>query len=246
MPGLGVPVPKPIVLGHEGAGIVEALGTGIRNLAIGDAVVLSGGSCGACPSCRAARPTYCRDTMKLSFGGMRADGSSPLTQHGERIAGAFFAQSSFATHAVVPERSAVKIAKDLPLHLMGPLGCGIITGAGAVIETFKIRPGESLVVFGVGSVGLAAVMAAQLAGASSIVAVDLDQSRLDMATSLGATHALVSNAATLNALREIEPFGFNFSFNTTTAPLVYAMALDCLSMEGHGGLRDPSARGMVT
>ena len=159
--GRGVPVPLPIVLGHEGAGIVQSVGCGVRGLKSGDRVVLSGASCGLCPSCRAARPTYCRDAMRLSFGGMRVDGSSPLSQDGTRIAGAFFAQSSFATYANVPESGAVKVPPDVPLHLLGPLGCGIITGAGAMLEAFKIRPGQSVVIFGVGSVGLAAVMAAR-------------------------------------------------------------------------------------
>ena len=233
--GLGVPTPRPIVLGHEGAGIVEALGAGVHGLRLGDHVVLSGGSCGHCPSCRAARPTYCRDAMKLSFGGMRADGSSPLSQNGTRIAGAFFAQSSFASHVVVPERSAVKVPFDLPLHLLGPLGCGIITGAGSVLEAFRLRPGQSLVVFGVGSVGMAAVMAARIAGAARIVAVDLSRQRLALARSLGATDTVVSNDETAGALREIEPFGFNFSFNTTSAPAVYSMATECLANEGTAG-----------
>jgi aryl-alcohol dehydrogenase len=233
--GRGMPVPKPIVLGHEGAGIVEIVGDGVRGLAVGDAVVLSGGSCGVCPSCRAAHPTYCRDVMKLSFGGMRADGSSPLSQNGLRIAGAFFAQSSFATHVVVPERTAVKVPRDVPLHLLGPLGCGIITGAGSVIEAFRLRPGQSIVVFGVGSVGLAAIMAARLAGASRIVAVDLSQGRLDLALKLGATDALPSDEKTMGTLREIEPSGFNFTFNTTTAPAVFTMATECLANEGTAG-----------
>jgi aryl-alcohol dehydrogenase len=233
--GLGVPVPKPIVLGHEGAGIVEALGAGVRALAVGDPVVLSGGSCGACPSCRAARPTYCRDAMKLSFGGMRSDGSSPLSQSGTRIAGAFFAQSSFASHIVVPERSAVKVSGDVPLHLLGPLGCGIITGAGSVLEAFRLRAGQSIVVFGVGSVGMAAVMAARLTGASRIVAVDVSAERLALASSLGATEVVASNESTRGVLRELEPFGFNYSFNTTTAPTVYTLATDCLANEGTAG-----------
>ncbi len=233
--GLGVPTPKPIVLGHEGAGIVEALGAAVRGLAVGDPVVLSGGSCGVCLSCRAARPTYCRDAMKLSFGGMRSDGSSPLSQNGTRIAGAFFAQSSFASHVVVPERSAVKVPSDVPLHLLGPLGCGIITGAGSVLEAFQLRPGQSIVVFGVGSVGMAAVMAARLAGASRIVAVDVSEQRLALALSLGATDIVVSNDATPGVLRDIEPHGFNFSFNTTSAPAVYTLASACLANEGTAG-----------
>jgi len=233
--GQGVPTPRPIVLGHEGAGIVEALGAGVRGLAVGDHVALSGASCGLCPNCRAARPTYCRDTMKLSFGGARADGSSPLSRRGVPLAGSFFAQSSFASHAVVPERSAVKVPSDVPLHLLGPLGCGIITGAGSVLEAFRLRPGQSLVVFGVGSVGMAAIMAARLAGASRIAAVDVSGQRLDFARALGATDTLGSNDGTRGALRELEPHGFDFSFNTTSAPAVYTLATECLANEGTAG-----------
>ena len=233
--GRGMPVPKPIVLGHEGAGIVETVGAGVTGLAVGDHVVISGGSCGQCPSCKSARPTYCRDAMKLSFGGLRGDGSSPLSQNGEPLAGAFFAQSSFATHVVTPARSAVRVARDVPLHLLGPLGCGIITGAGSVLEAFRLRPGQSIVVFGVGSVGLAAIMAARLAGGSHIVAVDLDPARRDLAIQLGATAALPSNEATAGALREIAPFGFDYSFNTTVVPEIYEMSVLCLANEGTAG-----------
>ncbi len=233
--GLGVPIPRPIVLGHEGAGIIEAVGAGVRELAVGDHVVLSGASCGQCPKCRAGRPTYCRDAMRLSFGGMRADGSSPLSRRGEAIHGMFFAQSSFATHVIAPERSAVKVAEDLPLHLLGPLGCGIITGAGSVLEAFRLRPGESIAIFGVGSVGLAAVMAARIAGAARIVAVDIAPERLKLARELGATHAITSDETTADALREIDRDGFTFSFNTTSAAEVFTLAAECLAMEGTAG-----------
>jgi aryl-alcohol dehydrogenase len=233
--GRGVPVPRPIVLGHEGAGVVEDVGVGVRGLAPGDSVVLSGASCGQCPSCRAARPTYCRDAMRLSFGGMRADGSSPLSQGGVRIAGAFFAQSSFATQVNVPESTAVKVPADLPLHLLGPLACGIITGAGAMLEAFRIVPGQSVVIFGVGSVGLAAVMAAALAGASRIAAVDISAQRLQLAGTLGATDVVAWNDGTAAALRDIEPHGFTYSFNTTHAPAVYELAASCLANEGTAG-----------
>lgn len=233
--GRGMPVPRPIVLGHEGAGVIEQVGVGVTGLVPGDHVVMSGGSCGQCPSCHAARPTYCRDAMKLSFGGMRGDGSSPLSQNGDRIGGSFFAQSSFATHAVVPARSAVKVPKDVPLHLLGPLGCGIITGAGSVIEAFRLRPGQSIAIFGAGSVGLAAIMAAKVAGASRIAAIDVDPVRLALASELGATHAVSSDADTDGALREIDADGFDFSFNTTAVPSVYSSAIACLGPEGTAG-----------
>lgn len=233
--GRGMPVPKPIVLGHEGAGVVEEIGAGVSSLKVGDHVVLSGGSCGQCPSCRAARPTYCRDAMRLAFGGQRVDGSSPLSQNGARIGGSFFAQSSFATHAIVPERSAVKVDHAVPLHLLGPLGCGIITGAGAVIEAFRLRPGQSIAIFGVGSVGLAAVMAARLAGASRIVAVDVDPRRLALAKDLGATDTIASSEGVDGALREIRPDGYDYSFNTTSVPAIYESANTCLGMEGTAG-----------
>jgi aryl-alcohol dehydrogenase len=170
--------------------------------------------------------------MKLSFGGMRADGSSPLSQDGTRIAGAFFGQSSFATHLNTPESTAVKVPTDIPLQLLGPLGCGIITGAGAMLEALKVAPGQSVVVFGVGSVGLAAVMAASIAGASSIVAVDVSPERLRLAATLGATDTVVSDEGTAAALREIQPYGFTYSFNTTHAPAVYTLATACLVNEG--------------
>lgn len=233
--GVGVPTPRPIVLGHEGAGIIEAIGSGVSDLSVGDHVVISGASCGQCPKCRAGRPTYCREAMKLTFGGGRRDGSTPLSQRGEPVHGMFFGQSSFATHVISPARSAVRVPADVPLHLMGPLGCGIITGAGAVLEAFRLRPGESIVIFGVGSVGLAAVMAARLAGASRIVAVDVLADRLRLAQQLGATEAISADAASVAQLREIEPDGFTYSFNTTNAAEVFTLATESLGTEGTAG-----------
>ncbi|KFF98907.1 aryl-alcohol dehydrogenase [Streptomyces scabiei] len=230
--GRGIPVPQPIVLGHEGAGVVEAVGAGVTRLGPGDHVVLSGNSCGVCPSCLNARPTYCREAMHAAFGGARRDGSSPITRAGERVAAMFFGQSSFATYAVAPARSAVLLPKDAPLHLMGPLGCGVVTGAGSVLEAFGLRPGQSIAVFGTGGVGLAAVMAARLAGARHIVAVDIHRHRLDLAMELGATDAVLGDAAAGQALRRIEPEGFDFAYVTADVPSVFATATTCLGVEG--------------
>lgn len=234
--GAGMPVPKPIVLGHEGAGVVEQVGAHVTDLAPGDRVVLSGVSCGHCAKCLANRPTYCADSVRLSFGGARADGSSPLSQNGERINGPFFGQSSFASRAVAPARSAVKVPDDVPLELMGPLGCGVITGAGTVIEAFELRPGQSLVVFGAGGVGLSAVMAAKLAGAGRVAAVDVNPERLALARELGADETVDAGSDdVVGALRAIAPEGYDFAFNTTNIPDVYAQALASLAVEGTMG-----------
>ncbi|MCW2390400.1 aryl-alcohol dehydrogenase [Sphingobium sp. B1D7B] len=228
--------PHPIVLGHEGAGVVEALGEGVRGFAVGDHVLLSGSSCGVCPSCVAGRPTYCDLAMPMNFGGKRLDGSTALACRDERIHSHFFGQSSFATHSIVPERTAVKVDKDIPLELLAPLGCGVITGAGSVIEALKVGAGDTIAIFGVGGVGLSAVMAAKLVGAKRIVAVDINPGRLELARELGATDAIRSDGEDVaKQIRAVTGRGVDFTFNTTTVPAVHTMALECLAMNGTAG-----------
>ncbi|MCW2412563.1 MULTISPECIES: NAD(P)-dependent alcohol dehydrogenase [unclassified Sphingobium] len=228
--------PHPIVLGHEGAGVVEALGEGVRGFAVGDHVLLSGSSCGVCPSCVAGRPTYCDLAMPMNFGGKRLDGSTALACGDERIHSHFFGQSSFATHSIVPERTAVKVDKDIPLELLAPLGCGVITGAGSVIEALKVGAGDTIAIFGVGGVGLSAVMAAKLVGAKRIVAVDINPGRLELARELGATDAIRSDGEDVaKQIRAVTGRGVDFTFNTTTVPAVHTMALECLAMNGTAG-----------
>jgi aryl-alcohol dehydrogenase len=228
--------PQPIVLGHEGAGVVEQLGEGVGGFAVGDHVILSGNSCGRCPSCLQGRPTYCDLAMPLCFGGQRLDKSTALTCAGTRIHSHFFGQSSFASHAIVPQRTAVKMDKSLPLEMLGPLGCGVVTGAGGVIEALKVGFGDTIAVFGTGGVGLSAVMAAKLVGAKRIVAVDLSPERLELAREFGATDCLAGDEGDLAAkLRGITGRGLDFTFNTTNAPTVHALALECLAMNGTAG-----------
>ena len=234
--GIGMPVPKPAVLGHEGAGVVEKVGSAVTHVAPGDHVVISGGSCGQCPSCLSARPSYCREAMPRSFGGARSDGSTALRSDGESVASHFFAQSSFATHCIANARGAVPVPKEVPLDVVAPMGCGVITGAGAVIEALRLKPGQTIVVFGAGSVGLSAVMAARLAGAEAIVAVDTVPERCQLARELGATHALDAGAGDVVAeIRSILPHGADYSFNTTTAAQVFDQALQVLAMQGVAG-----------
>lgn len=236
--GIGLPVPKPAVLGHEGAGVVEKVGRAVAHLKPGDHVVMSGGSCGECPSCLAARPTYCREAMPRSFGGRRPDGSTSLTRDdSEVIASHFFAQSSFATYCVAQARGAVPVPKDVPLDIVAPMGCGIITGAGAVIEALRVRPGDSIVIMGVGSVGNAAVMAARLSGAATIVAMDMVPERCDLALELGATHAIDAREPeeAMAQLKAILPDGADYSFNTTTAMHAFDAGMKMLANEGVQG-----------
>src|SRR5262249_38602771 len=142
--------PRPIVLGHEGAGVIEQLGEDVEGLAVGDPVLMSFSWCGACPACRRHAMAYCAENVPRNFGGARIDGSSPLSKGGETVHGAFFGQSSFASHAICEARTVVKAPADIPLDVLAPLGCGVQTGAGAVLNSLELREGQSLVVFGAG------------------------------------------------------------------------------------------------
>jgi aryl-alcohol dehydrogenase len=230
----GPGTPKPVVLGHEGAGIVEEVGAGVTSLEVGDHVVLSGSSCGHCVSCQHNLPSYCVQGYPRNFGGQRIDGSSAYSQKGQRLFGHFFGQSSFAKHSVVAERTAVKVPRDVPLEILGPLGCGVITGSGAVINSLNVGAGDTIVVFGTGGVGLSAIMAAKLVGAARIIAVDVVPKRLGLAQELGATDIINSKDTpeVAKAVRDLVPGGVTYSFNTTPAPSIYSQALDCLAMRG--------------
>jgi len=231
------PVPQPIVLGHEGAGVVEKVGRGITKVAVGDHVVMSYNSCGHCDSCNEHAPNYCHDFFGHNFAGVRSDGTSPLSKDGETIHGNFFGQSSFANFALCHERNIVKVAKDAPLELLGPLACGIQTGAGAVINALKVGPGRSLAVFGAGSVGLSAVMAARAVGATTIIAVDVVADRLTMAKELGATHVINPKGAdTVAEIMKITGTGVDFAFESTGLPAVIRNAMDSLAPRGTCGI----------
>jgi aryl-alcohol dehydrogenase len=189
--GGGMPFPLPGVLGHEGAGVVAAIGPAVSRVAPGDRVILSFTSCGSCRNCRDGHPAYCDTWLPANLiGGARTDGTSPISRDGKPIGGHFFGQSSFARKAVADERSVVKVDTSLPLEFLSPLACGVQTGAGAVWNAIQPRPGSSLAVFGVGAVGLSAIMAAALSPAVTIIAVDMVASRLELARELGATHTI--------------------------------------------------------
>ncbi len=229
--------PSPIVLGHEGAGIVEKIGPGVTKVRPGDHVTMSYDYCGTCPSCRENEPAYCHQGFAHNFGGKRPDGSSPLSKDGEFIHANFFGQSSFADFAMCSERNVVRVPKDLPLELLGPLGCGIQTGAGTVINGFKVGVGRTIAIFGTGSVGLSAVMAARLMGAGKIIAVDVKAPRLEMAKELGATHTIqAGDEDTLKAILKITGYGVDFALDTTGVVSVARQAFDSLAPRGTLGI----------
>jgi aryl-alcohol dehydrogenase len=233
------PVPLPVVLGHEGAGVVEAVGDKVTTVAAGDRVAMSFSWCGRCDTCRRGRPAYCLEGFRRNWGGLRPDGTTALSANGDKVHGHFFGQSSFASHAVVPEENLTPIADDIPFELMAPLGCGVQTGAGAVINSLEVGPATSLAIFGVGSVGLSAVMAAAAIGANPIVAVDIRPGRLEVARRLGATQAISSLdlPELAVALKEASGGeGFRYAIDTTGRTEIVRLAAEALMITGTLGL----------
>ncbi|MFP6847285.1 MAG: NAD(P)-dependent alcohol dehydrogenase [Pseudomonas sp.] len=232
------PVPLPAVLGHEGSGVVEAVGPLVRGLEIGDHVVLTYGYCGHCLPCGGGHAAYCQEFFARNFSGTDPHGHCALEDaNGEPLHDHFFAQSSFATFALSRENNAVKVSKAAPLELLGPLGCGIQTGAGAVINSLKVTPGSRFAAFGAGAVGLSAVLAAKVAGATTIIAIDVVPSRLELALELGATHAINSrDTDVVAAVREITGGGVNFALESTGRPQVLRQAVDTLGGLGVVGV----------
>jgi aryl-alcohol dehydrogenase len=232
------PVPLPIVLGHEGAGVVERVGAAVRKVAPGDHVVLSFMSCGHCARCTAGEPAYCAKGHPLCFGGAREDGTTAMRDGAAApVHDHFFGQSSFGTFALAHERAVVKVPKDAPLERLGPLGCGIQTGAGAVMNALKVGPGDSFAAFGAGSVGLSAVMAARVVGATIIIAVDVVPGRLDLAKELGATHVVNAKSEDpVAAIAKITGGGADFALESTGLPEVVRQAVDALGTRGTCGI----------
>lgn len=231
-------MPSPCVLGHEGAGTVVEVGKRVTKLRPGDRVALSFHSCGLCATCEAGSPAYCERFVPLNFGGTRPDGSHSVTLDGKGVASSFFGQSSFAGHAIAYERNAVKIEDaDLPLELLGPLGCGFQTGAGAIMQSLACPPGSSLLVIGGGSVGLAAVMGAAIQGCNPIIVAEPHAPRRKLALELGAHHAIDPlEDGTAEKVRNIVPPGVDYAFDTTGRPESFALMLACVGIRGHLGL----------
>lgn len=235
----GFGLPMPIVLGHEGSGIVEAVGDKVQRVRIGDPVVISFDSCGACAGCKDAVPAHCDQFMPRNLSGSRvSDGTTALTAGGEQIFANFFGQSSFSSHAIAHETNVVPVPRDLPLELLGPLGCGVMTGAGSVLNSLQVRAGQSIVIFGAGAVGLSAMLAAVSVGAGPIIVVEPNDGRCRLALELGATHALKpsSDGSVADQIKSLTHGGAHYAVDTTAKGKVIETAASVLGVNGVLGL----------
>lgn len=240
------PVPLPAVLGHEGSGVVEAVGNAVEKVQPGDHVAISFLACNHCRPCRDGSPASCANFNDMNFAGHRPDGSHALKlDDNDSPSDRFFGQSSFATHAIAHESNVVRVSKDAPLELIGPLGCGIQTGAGAALRVLEVGAGSSFMVTGTGAVGLSAVMAAHAAGATTIIAVDVVDSRLELARKLGATHTV--NGKEADAVEEARRVtggeGVDFALDNTGIPALILQCVEALRQHGTAaivGASEPS------
>lgn len=233
-----MPMPFPSVLGHEGAGVVEQVGPGVAEVVPGDKVIIGWPSCGTCRNCLDGEPRYCLRTGQALVSGRRFKGeqagTTAYSRKGKPINGHFFGQSSFATHSIVSADALVKAPAEVPLELLGPLACGLGTGAGAVLNEARPRLGDLVLIVGVGAVGLAAIMAARNSGVTRIIAADVHDSRLELAKEFGATHVVNSAKKDLIAeVRAITGSTVDFAFDCTGVIQVIEQLAETVGMLGH-------------
>ena len=203
----------PVVLGHEGAGVVEEVGPGVTSFRPGDHVVLLWRTaCGRCEFCSRGRPALCPEGASVRATGRMPDGTSRLSREGQEIRH-FLGVSCFAEQTVCQERSLLMLPEDVPLPVGAVAGCAVMTGVGAVVNTAKVEPGSTVLVVGAGGVGLCAIMGAVLAGAARIVAADTNPTKLELATSFGATDVVdASQEDVVAAVRELTGGGVDYAF----------------------------------
>lgn len=240
------PIPQPVVLGHEGAGIIIKTGKNVTDLVPGDPVVVSYSACGHCPSCYAGEPGLCYNIYQYNFSCERPDGSTALKKSGEKIHSHFFGQSSFSSHIITRPGNVLKLDSTEDMDFFGPLGCGIQTGAGAVINVLRPRPGGSLAVFGIGAVALSAIMAARVCGLTTIVAVGRNDKKLRLAEELGATHIINSTKVdnVVDAIKTVTGgFGVNYSVETSGVQELITQSIESLSIRGKTVILGSSPKG---
>lgn len=229
-----VPIASPSVLGHEAAGVVEAVGAGVASVQPGDHVVLSFiPSCGRCQYCVVGRPNLCIIGNRAMSRGTMLDGTPRFAREGRPVY-QMGSIGGFASYTVVPEAGCVKIREDMPLDRAALLGCGVMTGVGAVINTARVQAGSDVAVVGCGGVGLNVVQGAALAGAGRIIAIDVLAHKLELARQFGATHTVdASREDPVEAVRRISPGGVDYAFEVIGRPETVRQAFD---MARRGGL----------
>ena len=229
--------PPPSVFGHEGAGVVESVGARVTKVKPGDHVVLAWDYCGACTSCKSGKELYCMNFFLHNFHGARPDGTPTLRKGDQVIHGSFFCQSSFSNYALANERNVVKVRDEVPLEILAPMGCGVMTGAGAVMNSLHAGPGSSIAIFGVGNVGMSAVLAAVVCGCTTIIGVDVNSDRLKVAEELGATHTVnAGEVDPVKAILDLTGGGAEYSLECVGNPKVLRQAVDVLPRLGVCGL----------
>lgn len=217
-----IPYPLPVVLGHEGAGVIEAVGEGVTHTQPGDHVIMSFvPNCGRCYHCVRGEAFLCQATPR---GGLMLDGTSRLSLDGRPLA-AFCSLGNMAEYVVCPAMSVVPIAKDVPLHVAALIGCGVTTGVGAAINTAKVRPGSTVAVFGCGGVGIAIIQGARIAGAARIFAIDVSDEKLELAMRFGATDAVPADNAPQTLLEATGGLGVDYAFEAIGVGTVVEAAI---------------------
>jgi Zn-dependent alcohol dehydrogenase len=227
------PRPTPMVLGHEASGVVRAVGPGVGRRRPGDRVVMTFvPSCGHCPPCAAGRPALCEPGNAANAAGTLMSGRRPFSDGDGEPLNQHLGLSAFARQTVVSENSLIPLDDEMPLDLAALLGCSVLTGVGAAVNTADIRPGMRVAVFGLGGVGLAAVIGAKLSGAATILGVDIDTAKFGLAEELGATACVPGGEGVVERLREDSGGGLDVAIDTTgVAPLV----LDAYGATRRGG-----------
>lgn len=231
--GRTIGLPMPLVLGHEGAGIVEKVGPDVKEFEVGDHVAFSYASCGVCENCISGLPQYCLNFNNINFGGVSSDGKTKLFQNGKPVS-MFFGQSALATYSVLSERCAVKIDKDVDLAMVAPMGCGVQTGAGAVFNSLNPDMRDTIAVFGCGSVGMSAIMAAKVVGCEKIIAVGGNPKSLELAKELGATHTVNRKEveSISETIKDITNGGASFAIDTSGNGNMILNAVQCTRYHG--------------